>query len=228
MISEYNSALSGSVEYNLAAECLTYHKNNLRWDDLLEIFNRCGVSDLSQWVSRHPALIGHFETDKKIIEQTSSKLTNFIQYRNDAAHGLVDVEQILGFEELKDYADFIGCLCSSFDQLLNKHALKHLGDQEKASSVGLVSEVFHGNRTVCVMEGVALQVNDRLIVTNERTCFERIVVGLMMDNVASQQVVVAVPAEVGIKFDAVVPKRAKLYKVDSLAEPLVIANDGGR
>ncbi|MEG3146338.1 MAE_28990/MAE_18760 family HEPN-like nuclease [Sphingomonas sp. RT2P30] len=225
LISEYNTALSGEIGYVLSAECLPHHKNNLRWDDLLEIFSRCGIPDLVSSVSRHPVLTSHFQTEKKIVEQTSSKLTSFIQYRNDAAHGLVEVEQILGFEELRDYADFIRCLCFVVDQLLKRHGLEHLEAQEKASFVGTVAEVFQNCRTVCVMDGVSISKNDTFIIVTERVCSERVVVSLMMDDVAQQRVVVSAPTEVGILFDAPVPKRAKLYKLAALPEPQSIVRN---
>jgi hypothetical protein len=53
LIADYHCALSGATAYKLTPEVLTRHTANLRWQDLVDIFNRSGLPGLDEWVGQH-------------------------------------------------------------------------------------------------------------------------------------------------------------------------------
>jgi hypothetical protein len=216
LIKEYNTALSGGTGYLLSPECLTYHKNNLRWPEVVDMFSRCGIEDLEQWVARHPTLETHFQSQRKLVELSSAKLTSLVQYRNDAAHGLVEVTEILGAEELRDTAEFVVALATIMEELLSKHALDNMLGRGTANGLGKISETYSDNVTVCIIEGAKLAVGDDVYLLGDRVCWRRKVRSLHLDGNDAQTVTIAKPAEVGVKFDGKTPKRANVIRIAAL------------
>jgi len=211
MIGDYHHALSGGRNFKLTPEVLTRHNANLRWLDVVEIFNRSGLTGLDEWISQHPKLTLHFETKKRIVEQTTAKLAEFVQYRNDAAHGAVVVDEILGSEDLLDRANFIRALCGAIDQLVLKESLAYLLETGHLAQIGSVTEVFSNNVVVCILEGARIERGSKLFLATERTCDEFTVASLMLENVDVEEAVLAKPREVGIKFAEKPPAGAKVY-----------------
>lgn len=143
IVENYHSALRGDETYNLDPECLTYHRNNLRWTDLCQLFARCGVDNLGDWVGSCAVTVNFFDGGPgHVVDQLSSKLTDLIQYRNDCSHGLADADEILGYEDLLDMIDLILALANALDQLIIWKKLEILLERGEAASAGKVSEVF--------------------------------------------------------------------------------------
>lgn len=213
LIAEYHAALNGEATYALAPECLTYHRNNIRWTEVTELFQRVGIMDLDTWTGRHPAMLSHFETERKILELVQSKLAGLVGYRNDAAHGLVAVDEILGMEELLNHAEFVRALCNALSERMLKEGLAYLESIGKASVVGVVTEVFGSHISVCNMEGTTVRSNDTFYLVSPTNAVVRTVESLMLDDKPVPEAVIVNPTELGIKFDEPVRKRAKLYRV---------------
>jgi len=210
LITQYNLALSGEINYRLTPELLTYHKNNLRWPDLCELCTKCGIDNLQQWISQSTVIAQHFQTDRKLHELTSSKLKNFIDYRNDAAHGSVAVDQILGPQDLIDFVSFIKSVCEAIYQLLNHRSIQMLIDDGKANNIGIVTETFSSNIVVALVEGIKLRKGDQVRIVTDRSYHVRSIINLKVDDNDTQEIFVANAKEIGIKFDAPVPKRSKI------------------
>jgi hypothetical protein len=216
LIAQYNRALSGEREFTLNPECLTYHKNNLRWPDILEIFGRSGINDLESWIAHHPVLIEYFDSSRKIVEQLESKLSVFIQYRNEAAHGKISVDEILGLEEIEDFGNFIIAVCTVIDELVWKHKLQRLDSTGASGSFGLVTEAFSNGIMVGILEGITINVGDDLFLFAERRCTQRRILSLQLNGKAQTSIVIANAIEVGIGLDGPAIRRARIYSVPQL------------
>lgn len=215
MISEYSNALKGEKEFRLTPECLTSHKGNIRWDEISGMFGRCGVEGLTSWVGLNTNLIDHFQEKKKILEQANSKLSEFVRYRNDAAHGLVAPDEILGRDQICDYAEFIVALCTCLSELVSHSAVEFLISSGIASDIGIVKEVKKNCVVVCNVEGANINLGDRLHLLTHRSCSVRVVNGLMLDDSPKNNIVVAVATEVGIQFDMPGIRRARVVAVSA-------------
>lgn len=88
----------------------------------------------------------------------SSKLTNFIQYRNDISHGSISPEEILGFEELIDLVEFIESLAVSLDQLILWEIVKVKQDLKKVTDIGKITEVF-SKAKACILLSEGAELN---------------------------------------------------------------------
>lgn len=159
LVSNYNAALDGQEGYQIDADCLVHHENNLRWDELSKIFSRCGLEGLWGWMDASPELREYFNTPVSTADQFRSKLADFVQYRNDASHGVVSPDEILGHEELLDMIDFLMRVGSSIDQFIEWKKVEIDLNLGCAESLGEVTEVFaKSNAFICKMECAKLTV----------------------------------------------------------------------
>jgi hypothetical protein len=213
LIESYHFALAGGREYKLYAECLNYHKNNIRWDDVLELLGRLGLCDAAAWINTHPALIRHLNARSKVVELTAGRLKDFVQYRNDAAHGSVSVGEILGPSKLLEYLDFLQALSEGLNQYIASSALHVLLDRSVAPEVGVVTETYSGNIVVANMQGVTIAVNEGLFAVTKRECVTVKIVSLMINDEAKEKLVIARAQEIGLGLSSTIAKGARLIKI---------------
>ena len=213
MVSNYHSALQGNNPYFLNAACLTFHKNNLRWTELLELFVRCGVSDLSSWVAENNGLISHFtDNSERLVEQVSSKLSNFIQYRNDSSHGIVETDEILGNDDLVDLIDFILCFATCLDELISWKKLEVLEKKNRAIFVGEVKERFsRANAVIVTVKNVRIEFGQNVFVKKDGGFWSTSITSIKLNNVSVSFAHENEGAEVGIQTERLPEKNSKIY-----------------
>lgn len=143
LVSNYYSALQGALEYSLNPECLIHHKNNFRLSELSEVFGRCGVGDIGGWLSKNTELVAALSDDSnRSLELIKTRLSDFIQYRNDSSHGSVSPDEILGYDELGELIEFIIVFCNALDGLVRWKMMECLLQLGEARHIGYISEVF--------------------------------------------------------------------------------------
>lgn len=154
VVRNYNAALQGQGNYSLDTECVTYHRKNLRWSELCQLFSQGGIDNLGDWVGKSQAIIKHFgDDDRHLVDRLSSKLGDLVQYRNDCSHGLVEPDEILGHEELSDFIDFICSIASALDQLVLWKKIEVMQQKGEVALCGTVTEVFvKANAFICTAE----------------------------------------------------------------------------
>ena len=216
MVTEYSKSSRGEVSYTLYPECLIYHRNNLRLAELTAITGRCEAGDFGHWLADSRDIAGHFESKKKLTELSESKLKDFVQYRNDAAHGGIATDEIMGLQQIGDLADFLLALCRSYNQMIDHTALNYMIEREAAHKIGMVSEVYSGNIVVGIVEGTALRVGDRIATLTEKSCHYHSIVSLQLDNRSVDHVEVANSREVGFGLSSPALNRAKLVTIPGL------------
>lgn len=210
LISGFNDALKGKSDYRLYPECLTFHRNNFRWSELSEVFSRCGIDSLNDWVTHSRRLKEFFETGDRISELAESKLGELIGYRNDASHGAVEVDEILGRDALEDIFDFIEALATDLMDLVRDRWVEWLLSADEAKDVGFISEKFHSNIRIAICEGVSLNAGQVVIVRKPRFCRVVTVEELQLDGVDCPTLAISSSREIGIKFSHPVPLQSKL------------------
>lgn len=202
MVAGYNLALMGAASYNLIPECLTHHRMNLRWEELREIYQRFGMMDVADWLSKDTEIINFFETaGKRTIDQISAKLAELVQYRNDASHGAVSVGEILGHQQFSEFANFIRIICSSLNDMHRRYALELLLDTSEAQKVGAVTERLRGNIIICKMKSGTVSKGQIVSFLADGYCVERRVLSMQIDGVEVEAISFIGELELGIKLD---------------------------
>ena len=199
VVKEYSEALSGSKPYKLHPECMNYHNTNLRLDDIVEIFARSSLENLERWVSNSSSLREWYQGKNQLAEQTKTHLKNLVQYRNDAAHGAVAVDEIAGTEQLISYSDFIRVLGNVFHDFVSSAVVQQLVKQGLASHIGIIAEWLSENVVIARMEGAKVSCGDQLFLMSENSASIFSIVSIQMDSVNRDSLVVAKATEVGLK-----------------------------
>ena len=216
LVTSYHNALQGAGEYSLNPECLIYHKNNLRWLELSEIFIRCGVQDLNEWVSSSDILSDRLlDGDGRIIDRVASRLSDFIQYRNDSSHGAISPDEILGHEVLNDLVEFITNLADTLDQFMKWKMVKLLCGEGKAQYIGRITKIYpKANAFICLTNLVRLECGRAVYVKKGSHFRQDIIHSMQYDGAGVDTFEAQKGTELGMRLSRMPPRGSELYAVN--------------
>ncbi|WP_243253561.1 hypothetical protein [Pseudosulfitobacter sp. DSM 107133] len=143
----------------------------------------------------------------RIIEQIASKLSELVQYRNDASHGLVSVGEILGQQQFLEFASFIRVLCSSLNALHRSYALTLLQETGDAQKIGTLTEKLRGNIVICKVTSGTLEREQIISFLADGYCVERRILSMQVDNVEVSAMSFDGEVELGIKLDKAISRK---------------------
>lgn len=199
------------------------HDQNLRMAELVDLFRKCGVGNVQDWLPKHPAVRKFFSDQGRQSDKVDAELKNLVTYRNDAAHGGVEVDQLVGREILVEYADFLAALFHALAECAQSAVIQKLIQQEKVWLVGKVTEVYSDNIVVAIVEKATFSVNDFVYLRGDAYCRRARIVSLQDDGNAIQKKTVLSASELGLKFDVKPSKAAEIFLAipEPSAEPVV-------
>jgi hypothetical protein len=186
-------------------------EQNLRADALDQLLRKVGVADSWGWVSSHPQMqefVTQFLGDEETVE---SQLKNFIDYRNEAAHGYP--ESVLGNETLEGISDFVQKLCEILAECMLCNATKHSLNAGLATAVGTIQEHYRNNIVVARMQESQMAIGNQLVVLGQHGCVLARIESLQVNDVPVDNIVAAAGLELGIRFDRAIPRNADLVRL---------------
>lgn len=205
LLLEFHKAASGQPDYRLEPLALLVHEHNLRLPALGSLYQNCGIENLAGWISSHPDMRKFFEQDR-MHASAENELKALIQYRNDAAHGGLTLDDVLSVDALCEFADFIIVLCSVMSERVQHVALLDGFASGHATECGQVSEVFKGG-TVAVAKVVGkFAVGDSIYLSSDTRCVERRINSMQVDGVDTAEFHAMEERELGFGLDG----RAKI------------------
>lgn len=208
----YHEALTNHSTYRFVVEALTRHDQNLRLNTIGTLVSRIDLKDIHGWLSNSPEIIALYEERSSLFEQLDSELCNFIQTRNDAAHGAL--ETLEGKEVLLRYCSLIRSLITTIAAYFHKNLLMQRVQAGRMQCIGKVTEVIvrHGAFIAQLEAGSEVQLGMYLHFVGTSYCIKQKIDSLQIDDVNVETVVAAQSAfEVGIKCAANPQKNAEIY-----------------
>ena len=195
--------LTANENYELIPEAFLFHEQNLRINILEKLLADSGISDNSwNWVVRHRDV-------KKFVEEiigdrnnAEKELEQLIDYRNEAAHGLLDT--FLGTQELLDLTYFIESLCQALAELVTYRIISLQTSAGEAREIGKITEWFKKPRAaVAIINDISLSVGDSLFLVSEESSYCRLatIESMEISDRPQQQLQITAATEVGFKFD---------------------------
>ncbi|MFO0237755.1 MAG: HEPN domain-containing protein [Betaproteobacteria bacterium] len=112
LIGGYDKALSGK-DYTLEPRAMLMQEQNLRLLELQRLMNACGVEGSVDWIEQHRDIRNFFETNNRLAASAGSEMAELIKYRNDAAHGTLDIGDILHANVLIEFCHFVAAVCEA-------------------------------------------------------------------------------------------------------------------
>lgn len=207
---QFNNAISGVAPYELNPEAFLFTETNFRRETIEAIYNSVSINEAWKWIHRSRFVIEYLDTVGRGPTTPESELREFVGYRNDAAHGLVD--QVLGIATLLELADFIEALCTAVCEMVTWEALSQRLKSGSAVELGETTEGFKSGAVVAKMNAVEVALDDKVYIAGESCCLTATVKSIHVMDVPQPRITVAAGTEVGFMFDVPVPKNRKIYR----------------
>jgi hypothetical protein len=144
--------------------------------------------------------------------RAENELKQFVQDRNDAAHGIVD--EVLSVTRIIELSELVEALCVAICEMLSWQVVSRKKTNGGASTVGDVTEKFKNGAVVVKMQNVEFGLGDTLYVCGAACCYPVIVKSIHLEDVPLDHMTVTAETEIGLMFDREVKKNRKLYRVD--------------
>lgn len=182
----YHNALAGEKEYRLVTEALTRHEQNLRLNTLSSLLSRIDVDSPSEWLAHCPHLAKLYEDDTRVLERLEAELKEFIDVRNDAAHGLLETLQAPNI--LLRHIEVIRAVVMSVAACLRAAHVQLKLDAQRSREIGRVTEILPKARAAIVVldAGAQVAVGDTLYFRGRSFCIQQKVQSLRVENVSIQ------------------------------------------
>lgn len=212
LIRWYHEALISQRPYRFVPEALTRHDENLRLSVLGGMLNRVQLDDLQGWLSHHDAIVALFDEPTAIWDQVEAELKNFIQLRNDAAHG--SVSALVGSETLLRHCDLASALVKALSAYLYRHVVLWRHKVNRARHIGTVTEVFERPRAFIVplQRGMFVTLQERIHLVGRWSCVEATIESIQLDEQSAGGVgALSETLEIGLVATALPRRNVDVY-----------------
>lgn len=212
----YVAALSGVSPYELIPEAFLSMEHNYRREVLEQLLASLSIQNSWAWIQKSRSVVDYLNSagkDSANPTAAESELREFIKYRNEAAHGPVDVDDVLGLSSILEMADFIEALCIAISELGAWNVLTLKLKRGEAKQVGVVTERFANGAVVAVMHDVEIALGDRLYVHSEACCYSAAISSIRLEDEPKDVLALTGETEVGLMFNPPVKKNRTLFKV---------------
>jgi hypothetical protein len=212
----YVGALAGESPYELIPEAFLSKDHNYRRGVLEQLFASLSIPNSWAWIQKSRSVVDYLNSagkDAATPTGAESELREFIKYRNEAAHGPVDVDDVLGLSSILEMADFIEALCVAMSELGTWNVLTLKSKRGGARRVGAVTERIANGAVVAFMSDVEIAVGDTLYVCGEACCYSATILSIRLQNKPKDELALSAETEVGLMFDLPVKKNRTLFKV---------------
>lgn len=223
LIGGYERALVGK-EYSLEPRAMLMQEQNLRLPELHRLMNACGVEKVATWVDQHPAVKNFFSLDDRLTGSAESEMAELIKYRNDAAHGSIDIADILHVNVLIEFCDFVAAVCEAVAERIQFAGLDSLKLYNHVKERGKVTESLKADMVaIGAMTGV-FKVGSTVYLCGDYYCLERTILSLQLEGVPHDEVDLETATDLGMMFDAPGKRNAVIMTIEPL-EPHAKADD---
>lgn len=212
IILSYHEALTNNPKYQFVTQALTRHERNLRLQIVETIIARLDLKELRGWLNNCAEIIDLFEDKDAISDQLEAEINNFVQSRNDAAHG--SLTEALGHTILQRYCSLIKEIVKAFAGFFRKHLLNHRIIAKKTIKIGNVSEVFNKAGTFIIKLNFnrSLMVGSLIYLVKPNHCSSEIINNLMLDNMNISGITAMQDGiEIGVKTQINPKKNSEVY-----------------
>jgi hypothetical protein len=209
VLSDIGGIFAGD-KYRLLPQAMLSHDQNLRMKDVTALFERCGIPKLSEWVGRHRAIRDFFKSGRQ-SDKADAELDQLVQYRNEAAHGGIEVTDVLGADILIEYADFIQALCEALAECVQRKCIEKAEELGKTRRIGIITEIFSSRRVVAIVGGATFKLNDRPYLCGDGYCYRATIESIHLDDTSLPHITLLNDTQIGFSFDVVPIKKAGIY-----------------
>jgi hypothetical protein len=208
ILANYLNAVNDGPNYFVLPEAFLNDSRSFQPNRINELLSNLGLNGGWQWITRSRHVV-EFITEVRGGQNTAdAELQAFINYRNEAAHGVAD--DFLGVIPLTQYVDFILSLCRAMQEFFVSNWVQRQLASGRVVRLGSVTERFRNNIVVCRLANCRIRLGTRLFVHNDNSCYAVTIKSLRVNDVVFEDVTVESETEVGMGLDQRVPLSADI------------------
>lgn len=225
----FDTEYENTSRYNLTSAAFLLHEANLRKDQLTRLLVDAGISatDSWQWIENHKKVKNFIDNNSR--GSVENELKNFIELRNNSAHGK-EIDTVLNANELLQLCDFVEVICQAISELvlycfvsrkIKIGKLQKIGkvvkwyQQPQACDVKILDEPQESNKRLEVGKKVFLVSEKRKICQN--AIIESIQINRNGKNTPRRRITIREIKDsiIGLKFDKEGQEGLEVYLVIS-------------
>ena len=209
LVAQYGQALSDKP-YVLEPLALAIQEQNLRIPELSRLMAACGIPNIGAWISKHASVLNFFSNGDRLAASAEHEMVELISYRNDAAHGSINIDDLPGLDYLYEFCDFVSAICEAITERVQLTGIECLLENGRAEIKGKADE--------CIKSGMVLigkmvgdfQIGDTIYLRGDDFCMAREITSMQIDNVDYENISFAAPTELGFAINRPGRKNAEI------------------
>lgn len=209
LVQQYRNALHDE-EYAFEPAAFLLQEQNLRLPELGRLMAGCGVEGIEGWIEKHQRMVGFFHDSDRLTNSAESELAELIKYRNEAAHGGIVVDDVLGLNVLLEFCDFVQVLCESLAERVQLVGLEDLEKKQLASYCGIADTCIKGELVIAGYFTGTFKKGQTIYLRGEGYCLERRIMNIQMENLDKEEVIASLPTDLGFLLDKAGKRNAKV------------------
>jgi len=146
---------------------------------------------------KHRAVKEFFGREPRQSDKVESELKQLVDYRNDAAHGGIEVDSVLGVEILTEYADFLSSLCSAIAECVQSSVLDKSVELQKIHLSGRINKVYSRNIVIAIVENTTFSIGDTVYFKGPAFCYRGKILSIQEEGISANSKTVLKPVELG-------------------------------
>ena len=211
------SEITNSNQYELLPDAFLISDQNLRKNELEKLLANAGIKKGWDWINKHRKIQYFIEEILGYQSTAEAELKKLVNYRNDAAHGGVGIDQILGTQELLDLTNFVNALCEALVELVSYHVICQKEIIGTAKKIGQIKEWYpEPEAAVATINNITVSVGDQIWLVSEKNSYCQLakIESLKLDDICKPKISIDSETEVGFKFDTNAKEGLSLYVIE--------------
>ncbi len=206
--------LRAAPQYRLLKDAFLLDPENYRSNALDKLFRLIGFENTIGFIQKHPDVV-EFISDRFGDQATiNGTLDQFVQYRNEAAHG--SVNSILSSAELLVYVDFVSVVCKAITDMVLRRVLKLKIDVGHCERLGVVIREFSNQISGVRCDVANWQVGEHVAALKPGipgSASSVTIISLESDRIPASNLVTSSSQEIGVRFSEKLGLGIELFRI---------------
>jgi hypothetical protein len=171
--------------------------------------------NVNTWIENHACLKIFFEHGGRVAATADHEMTELIKYRNEAAHGSINIEDLPGLDFLYEFCDFVSAVCEALSERVQLTGLERMMSEGMAENRGKVSECLRSDLVLVGNVIGKFSVGDTIYLCGKDYCMTRSIENLQVSDSNMNSVDFGQRAELGIEINMPGRKKAAIVLIKS-------------
>lgn len=196
IVTNLSSNLSGKTPYTLLKEAFFVDRQNYRLEVLQRLFGSVGIENAAKKFLNSEFLQSFISTRSESFS-VDKELSDFVDYRNTAAHSQVD--QIVAIDDIGNYADLIVAICRAMADVVEDEIIQRQVAVGLYAELGTATESLQrGHIIVARLTACTLRVGDKIAIVRADSVKASRIKSIELNDVPCTAIIVKEELEVGL------------------------------